>query len=177
MKLCKLGAIFMAATLINGCVVYDSVQAVRDVIELSDKKDQMLITKEKAKFIDGVKVINVVFVTKDLDTSEERLNPLYGKMFCRYYNDSSLLKKLSQSGAIVPKCVTDTESKGDLQLYIQQSIHQEFGFWSQSKYEASFKSITDGNVLHSIDRDRDTLPDFSEVVIGLTGTIIDVNRS
>lgn len=179
MKVLKLGLTALAILVLNGCAVavHDGIEAVKRSSEIKSKSDQLLVDKDKASFIDGVSSIHVSFIKNNLDDNTIKNDEIMAKMFCNYYyQDSKSLSNLKDEGVLIPKCVFGDE-KGQLRLIITESKTKEFGFWNQSKFQADFKSVDGTESYHYVDRERDTFPDFFNIVVGVTATIIDVNRS
>ncbi|WP_339145162.1 hypothetical protein [Pseudoalteromonas galatheae] len=163
--------------MLSGCAVaiHDSVEAVKRSIEIQGKREQAFISKEKASFISRAKSIHVTYKVNDLENNESTYDNVKAKMFCNYYSRSEIFEKLNETGAFIPECIANRNGRGDLILEITENRKTKLGFL-QTGFEAKFKQNNEGEVLHYIDRERDTLPSFSNVVIGVTATIIDVNR-
>lgn len=172
-----LSLVSIGALLISGCAVHDSIEAVKRSSEMHSKKEQYLITADKASFLDNVENIYVVYTVKDLDKNISEEVQWKAKMFCNEFRSSKVLRSLEkQHNVNLPTCV-ESHSENAIKLHITESKTKEFGFWNQSKFDADFISEEGDTIFHHIDVDRDTFIGFFDIVIGVTATIIDVNYS
>ncbi|MBQ4839856.1 hypothetical protein [Pseudoalteromonas luteoviolacea] len=147
---------------LNGCAVavHDSIEAIKRSDEVADKSEQMVPSDRVSKLIYRAKKVNVKYIEK-VDDLESSIH-WKARMFCNTFNESE---------RSTLECMSGKQPDNDaILLQIVESKSRTMGVWNQSSFEALFFD-NENQVIFRLDRNRDTMPDFTQMIIGLVATM------
>lgn len=147
---------------LNGCAVavHDSIEAIKRGSEVVEKSDQMMPSEGASKLVYRAKKVNVTYIEKT-DETESSIH-WKARVFCNTFNESERTNL---------ECISEKTPDNDtILLQIVESKSKTMGMWNQSSFEAVFFD-SENEVFHRLDRNRETMPDFTNIVIGLVATM------